>query len=103
MAHGVNAQEGNAQHIIFHSLTPDFEVYDQLISRLARSGNKSSCVFVHRIIAADTVDELLIDLLRSKGEGQAAFHEAMRAYTMRRYGRELKTPSRSIAKRLKKS
>lgn len=81
MGHGLNAQEGNAQHIIFHSLTWDLELYDQLVRRLVRSGNKSSHVFIHHIVAQDTVDEAVMLALRKKRRTQGAVLDALREYS----------------------
>lgn len=102
MAHGLNAQEGSAHHIIVHSLTADYELFDQLIRRLVRSGNKADKVFVHFIIAEDTVDEAFMLILNKKEDEQTDLNEAMAVYTMRRYGRDIRKSSVSTAKRLKK-
>jgi SNF2 family DNA or RNA helicase len=52
--HGLNLQRGGS-NMIFASLTWSREMYDQVIARLYRQGQKER-VFVHRVIAADTVD-----------------------------------------------
>jgi hypothetical protein len=84
MAHGLNMQDGNAQHIILHSLIWDFELYDQLLRRLRRSGNKASKVFVHIIIAEDTVDEAVCAAMVRKDRTQGDLLNAMREYTQKR-------------------
>lgn len=84
MGHGLNMQDGNAQHIIWHSLTWDYELYDQLIRRLRRSGNKAERVFVHHIVAKDTVDEAVLLALRKKKRTQGALFEALREYSKAR-------------------
>lgn len=86
MAHGLNGQEGNANHIIVHSPNPDFELYDQFIRRLLRSGNTSTHVFVHVIIARDTVDEVTWQLLESKDTSQRALMLAINEYSKARRG-----------------
>lgn len=84
VAHGLNMQEGNAQHVIHHSITVDYELYDQIIRRLLRSGNTSSHVFSHLIVAKDTVDEMKVQALRRKKGVQDHLLAAMEAYTARR-------------------
>lgn len=78
--HGLNLQGGQAFHAIFFTLPDDFDLYDQTIRRLRRSGNKNEHVFVHRIIAKDTVDRAKTFLLRRKGKGQKDFLDAMKTY-----------------------
>lgn len=83
-AHGLNAQEGNAHHIIWHSHTYDQELVEQLIRRLRRSGNKAEKVFVHYIIARDTVDELIVATQKRKDKVQMQLLDAMEWYTKKR-------------------
>jgi SNF2 family DNA or RNA helicase len=77
MAHGLNLQEmGN--HVCWHSMTWDFELYDQAIRRVLRQGNKSKKVFVHHIMARDTIDEAMLYSLKSKNRGQKALFDALK-------------------------
>jgi len=77
MAHGLNLQEmGN--HVCWHSLTWDYELYDQFIRRVLRQGNKSKKVFVHHIIARGTVDEVVLAAVKSKRRGQNALFDALK-------------------------
>ena len=84
MGHGLNMQDGNAQHIIWHSLTWDFELYDQLIRRLLRSGNKAEHIFVHHIVAKDTIDEAMLLALKRKKRTQSALLDALKEYSVAR-------------------
>lgn len=77
MAHGLNLQEVG-HHVCWHSLTWDFELYDQFIRRVLRQGNKSKKVFVHHIIARGTVDEVVLAAVKSKRKGQNALFEALK-------------------------
>lgn len=86
VGHGLNLQDGNAQHIIFHSLVWDYELYDQLVRRLRRSGNAAKCVFVHLIVAADTVDEVMLRARLRKERVQGALLGALREYSEVRRG-----------------
>jgi SNF2 family DNA or RNA helicase len=76
MAHGLNLQE-MGHHVCWHSLTWDYELYDQFIRRVLRQGNKSKRVFVHHIIAKDTIDEVVLAAVKSKRRGQNALFAAL--------------------------
>lgn len=78
IGHGLNLQEGDAHHVCWHSLTWDFELYDQFIRRVLRQGNKHQKVFVHHLIARDTVDEPMLWSLSSKRKGQNALFDALK-------------------------
>jgi SNF2 family DNA or RNA helicase len=83
MAHGLNLQEvGN--HVAWYSLTWDFELYDQLIRRVLRQGNKHSHVTNHHLIMRDTIDEVQMAALRSKNRGQQALFLALKELAKRR-------------------
>ncbi len=64
--HGINLQKSGAHHIIFVSIPWDAENYLQAIGRLLRSGNKANTVFVHNLIAKDTIDEKVVATLEQK-------------------------------------
>lgn len=72
MGHGLNLQSAG-HHIIMHSLIWDFELVDQVIRRVYRQGQKSKRVFVHWIVARNTVDELILPVLRDKELVQKSF------------------------------
>lgn len=77
MAHGLNLQEmGN--HVCWHSLTWDYELYDQFIRRVLRQGNKAKKVFCHHIMARGTVDEVVLAAVKSKRRGQNALFDALK-------------------------
>jgi SNF2 family DNA or RNA helicase len=77
MGHGLNLQECG-HHIAWHSLTWDFELYDQFNRRVRRQGNKSKRVFVHHIIAEGTIDEVILVALKMKRKGQNALFSALK-------------------------
>ena len=62
MAHGLNLQE-MGHHVAWHSMTWDYELYDQFIRRVLRQGNKSKKVFVHHIMANGTIDDAMLGSL----------------------------------------
>lgn len=79
MAHGLNFQKSNAHHVVFFSVMPDFELYDQFIRRLRRRGNKSRFVYVHHLIARKTVDAWgIMPSLRRKDKTQGKLFDALR-------------------------
>lgn len=77
IGHGLNLQEAGC-HVIWYSLTWDYELYDQFIRRVWRQGNNSRRVFVHHIIAAGTIDEVIYQVLQHKGKGQQALFEGLK-------------------------
>jgi SNF2 family DNA or RNA helicase len=78
LAHGLNLQ-GAGRHVCWHSLTWNFELYDQFIRRVWRQGQKSKRVFVHLIVADDTVDEDMVVALKTKEKGQRALLDALKS------------------------
>jgi len=82
MAHGLNLQ-GSGGIVIFYSLGWNFEDHEQAIARIWRQGQKRR-VIVYRIIANDTVDEVILDALSRKDRNQQALLSAME----RRYGKQ---------------
>lgn len=78
VGHGLNMQKGSAQHVVWFSMFWDLELYDQFIRRVRRQGNKSARVFVHHIIARDTVDEVVFHVQRGKTKVQSALLEALK-------------------------
>lgn len=84
VGHGLNLQGGNAQHICWYSQIWDLETYDQFILRILRQGNKSSHVFVHHIIAENTVDRAVIRSLRRKAGVQNRLLDSLKEYRKER-------------------
>ena len=77
VGHGLNLQEAG-NHVCWHSMTWDYELYDQFIRRILRQGNKSKKVFVHHIMARGTIDETMLYVLKSKRKGQNALFDALK-------------------------
>lgn len=78
IAHGLNLQ-GAGCHVAWHSLTWNYELYDQFIRRVLRQGQRSRKVFVHHVVARDTVDVTILAALRSKESGQRALFAALKS------------------------
>lgn len=81
MGHGLNLQESQCCHVAWFSLTWDYELYDQFIRRVRRSGHRGKRVFVHPILARKTVDEVQWYALKGKQRGQEGFFEALKEYS----------------------
>lgn len=84
VSHGLNMQFGPGNRIIWHSITDDFEDYDQLIRRLRRDGARYKEVYVDHIVASHTVDEAKMRRLRSKDKSQTGLLKALQEYAKRR-------------------
>lgn len=79
IGHGLNLQGSSASAVCWFSLTWDYELYDQFIRRLRRQGNDATRIFVHHILAKDTVDFAIFAALRSKQKTQDALLDALKA------------------------
>ena len=83
IGHGLNLQESEAD-ICWHTPTWDQDLYDQFNRRVRRSGNKRKRMNVHRIIVANSVEELMMTALTVKEAGQQALFNALLELTKRR-------------------
>jgi hypothetical protein len=83
VGHGLNFQEAG-NHVAFHSMTYDFDTYDQFIRRVWRQGNNFDRVFVHRIMARNTFDQVMGWALGHKERTQTALLDAMREFSKTR-------------------
>lgn len=75
ISHGVDGLQEHSHTLIFYTLTDSPEVFEQLIARLARSGQKSPTVIVHILSAISTVDRLVQMRLDRKNTLQATMLE----------------------------
>ena len=83
ISHGLNLQK-SGNHICWHSLTYDYNRYDQLNRRVWRQGSIAKKVFVHHIVARDTIDEEIMEILVNKQTGQNALFAALQRLSRRR-------------------
>lgn len=63
--HGLNLQKGGSLQI-WYGLTWSSEEYVQGVGRLVRQGQSSPVVAVHHLVARDTVDEQMLDVVQGK-------------------------------------
>ena len=76
MKFGINLQDGG-NHVCWASLTYDYEEYFQFNSRLDRGGQNET-VFIHRIIAKDTIDESIYNTIKQKESEELRFKEKLK-------------------------
>lgn len=69
--HGLNLQRGGSL-LIWYSMDWSSEYYTQGIGRLVRQGQPSPAVAVHHLIARDTVDEQVLDVVQGRISRQDA-------------------------------
>lgn len=74
--HGLNLQHGGNQMIVYN-MPWSAELYDQMIKRYWRQGQKQRC-FLHLILARNTVDEIKYDRVIGKMTDQEAFNKYLK-------------------------
>lgn len=77
--HGLNLQFGGNE-IVWFGLTDNLRFYRQLNARLRRIGQTSPNVHIRRILARNTIDEALSDLLNQKTADASALRSAVERY-----------------------
>ena len=77
-AHGLNMQKGPGHDLCYFDLPWSAELYEQMIGRLARQGQKQ-LVRAHHLMCVGTVDEYVYKCLQDKQEGQRRLFDFIRA------------------------
>ena len=77
VGHGLNIQEGG-HIIVWYGLTWSLELYQQANARLYRQGQLSKTVIIHHLIAEGTVDEQVMQALKTKDTTQSALMRALK-------------------------
>lgn len=77
VGHGLNMQSGG-NIVVWFGLTYSLELYLQANARLHRQGQKEK-VFIYHLISKGTVDEKVVDILKSKNATQQSLLEALMA------------------------
>lgn len=75
VGHGLNFQYGGSA-LVFTTLTYSRELYEQMIARFARRGQKS-VTKVYRLIVPGTVDDAVAEALANKAENEARLISAL--------------------------
>lgn len=76
--HGLNLQKGG-RNMVFFDLPASLELYEQVIGRIDRQGQKLLCRIFH-LLAANTVDQHVHKRLREKKDVQDWFYQRLRRY-----------------------
>lgn len=76
--HGLNLQQGGSI-LIWFGPTWSLELYQQTNARLWRQGQANKTVIIQHIVARDTIDERILNVLEHKDGTQAALIEAVKA------------------------
>ena len=74
--HGLNLQSGGST-LIWFSLTWSLELYQQTNARLWRQGQEEAVV-IHHLIAKDTIDKRVMQVLKNKDTTQTALIDAVK-------------------------
>lgn len=77
-AHGLNLQKGG-HDLVFYDLPASYELYQQIIGRLHRQGQKNA-VRVWHLLAKGTDDEKALQRLQSKQDTQDYFYNKLKRY-----------------------
>jgi SNF2 family DNA or RNA helicase len=78
--HGVNLQESDCCDVAFFGVGDSPDEFEQAYRRVYRQGVQGTQVRVHRILAADTLDEVIVRRLDGKLDTQQKFFEAVRRH-----------------------
>jgi SNF2 family DNA or RNA helicase len=81
--HGLNLQFGGST-LVWFGLTWSLELYMQLNKRLHRKGQTRTTV-IHHILAADTIDERVMDSITMKDQNQNDFLHSLRRIIVDEY------------------
>lgn len=86
VGHGMNFQGSSAHHICMFTPMYNYELWDQIIRRLMRQGNKATRLFLHTFAVPKTVDMVALRTLRGRQRNQNAFFDAIVEYWAERRG-----------------
>ena len=78
IALGIDGLQDNCCHIAMFGCTWDLQNYLQVIDRVRRQGSKSKRVFVHRILARNTLDQRMLQVLDNREAVQTEFMALLR-------------------------
>lgn len=75
---GTDGLQNHCFNIAMVGVTWKAQDYEQVIDRVRRSGNKSKTVVVHRILAADTVDARVVQVVKNRMADQETLMRMLR-------------------------
>jgi SNF2 family DNA or RNA helicase len=77
VAHGLNLQAGG-NSVCWYTLTWNLEEHIQLNGRVWRQGQPANVVTIHYIVAEDTIDERVVEVLTTKNANQNELIKSLR-------------------------
>lgn len=78
---GINAQTGGCCHIVFLNVSEQASLFTQSIARVWRQGAKGKHVFIYRISASDSIEQLMLERVDGKISDQDQFLEALKGFS----------------------
>lgn len=79
MGHGIDGLQDSGSILVWFGVNWSLELYDQMIGRINRQGQKHP-VSIIRIICADSVDLAVVDALERKTDDQEGLKSALQRY-----------------------
>jgi SNF2 family DNA or RNA helicase len=86
MGHGVDRLQSACHNVIWFGLNWSYELYYQSNSRIARQGQSSPTVMIHRILVDNTTDLIVRMALETKKSTESEVRELIRAYGKQKRG-----------------
>jgi len=82
ISHGLNLQSGGCNDVCWFSLTDDFDRFEQFNRRVYRQGMTGTHCRIHYLMAAGTLDALILKRLRDRKLMQLSLFEFLRDYAI---------------------
>jgi len=70
---GIDGLQNKCRNVVMYGLTWNLQDYSQTIDRIWRQGQRADTVIVHRLIAKETVDQRVLQVLNNKDSTQSNF------------------------------
>ena len=70
---GIDGLQNKCRNVVMFGLTWNLQDYSQTIDRIWRQGQRADTVIVHRLIAKETVDQRVLQVLNNKDSTQSNF------------------------------
>lgn len=86
LSYGVNMQYGSGRDICWYGPTDNLDIYLQFNARIHRQG-VASPVRIHKLVVADSIDEVVWARIDEKEDVQSKLLEVLREYARQKLGR----------------
>jgi SNF2 family DNA or RNA helicase len=84
MGHGLNLHYGSGRHIVWFNIPDNHEQYDQFNRRIYGRNGVREPVTLHLLVAKNTIEEVILNRLRSKNLNQQSLLEGLKKYRRER-------------------